>query len=244
MIDRLVIPFYRKARRALSRLVALPGKVTCNICGWQGRKFTDFDCGYSRIYADAECPNCRAHPRHRAFYFFLNTALPTDRQIRLLHFAPESIIEKTFRQYGNIDYLSVDIEPGRAMQLEDITRLSFEDDSFDVIFCSHVLEHVEDDKTAMRELRRVLKPGGLGVLDVPIDWSRDETYEDPSITSPEDRTRAYWQHDHLRLYGRDFPLKLAAAGFSVTVYKLAEHLDEKKRRMHGTGNKTLYLCSK
>lgn len=235
---------YRKARRILSRIFAFRRRVVCNICGWKGKKFADFDCGYGRIYADAECPDCHAHPRHRAFYYFLNSALPRDREIRVLHFAPEEIIEKTFRQYENIDYLSVDIDPDRAMQQEDITRLSFEDDAFDVLFCSHVLEHVENDKSAMRELLRVLKPGGLGVLDVPIDWSREETYQDPSITSPEDRTHAYWQHDHLRLYGRDFPLKLKAAGFSVTEYKLADHMNEKTRRLHGTGNKTLYLCSK
>ena len=96
--------------------------------------------------------------------------------------------------------MSVDIEPEKAMQVEDITCLSFDANKFDFIMCSHVLEHVMDDKKGMSEVYRVLKQEGMAILDVPIDFSLTSTYEDSSIVSPKDRTRAFLQKDHVRLY--------------------------------------------
>lgn len=228
----------------LRNFLCINKKVECNICGWRGWNFHDVDCGYGHIYREASCPVCKSQHRHRAFYHFLDEAIPKDRKIKLLHFAPEQCIQKKFYEYGNIDYLSVDIDETRAMKKEDITNLSFDDNSFDMIFCSHVLEHIEDDKKAMDELYRVLKKGGLAVLDVPLDYSLEETYEDKTITSPEGRTKAFLQHDHLRLYGRDFPVRLSASGFNVEKYELKEHLKIEKVALYGTGNKIIYSCTK
>lgn len=97
----------------------------------------------------------------------------------------------------------------------DITRIQFEDNTFDVILCSHVLEHVLDDQTAMSELFRVLKPGGWAILQSPIDFKRDKTFEDPDIVLPDDREKAFGLPDHVRIYGRDYEDRLKNVGFSV-----------------------------
>lgn len=127
-------------------------------------------------------------------------------RLRLLHFAPESAIERRVRPLA--DYVTADLDPGAAMVAADITALPFEDASFDALLCIHVLEHVTDDRAATAELRRVLAPGGWGVVMVPLDLERAETYEDPSVTSPAARRREFWQEDHLRLYGRDLAERL------------------------------------
>jgi ubiquinone/menaquinone biosynthesis C-methylase UbiE len=130
------------------------------------------------------------------------------------------------------------------MQKEDITHLSFDDESFDVIICIHVMEHIVDHRTAMNELLRVLAKGGFAVIDVPIDASRRETYEDASITTPEARTRAFWQADHVRLYGQDFGEKLASVGFKVTADRYIQSLGGRRIRAHGLESKPIHFCTR
>ncbi len=220
-------------------------KVTCNVCNWQGRKFLNFYVGYDHIYRNAVCPNCYSQPRHRAYYVYLKQMLSNlDKKVKVLHFAPEGYITDLLRSYKNIDYLSVDIDPHKAMRKEDITKLSFRDESFDIIICIHVFEHIDDDKTAMREVYRVLKKGGQALLDVPINVNSETTFEDPTITSPEARTKAYWQWDHVRLYGLDFKDKLAAAGFDVTEDNYICSLGEAFADKHGFEISPNYLCTK
>lgn len=219
-------------------------KVQCNICGWRSKAFRDYDHGYGRVYFNAECPVCRSHPRHRSLVFLLQERLPKDTRVRVLHFAPEKCSVGFFRSYANVDYLSVDFESSRAMRKEDITALSFAEKSFDVIICLHVLEHVIDDGKAMRELFRVLSDKGFAIVDVPIDDSRAETYEDFSITSREARTKAFWQYNHVRLYGRDFPLKLEKAGFKVSVDTFIESLGESKLDFHGLRGTPFHICTR
>lgn len=220
-------------------------RVECNCCGWQGRKFLDFPCGYGRVYKDAECPRCISQPRHRGYYLYLKRLLAgRPGRLRLLHFAPEPSMESLFRSFPNVDYLSVDIEPGAAMRQEDITRLSFADGSFDMVFCIHVLEHIEDERSAMSELARVLSDDGFAILDVPMNESLAETYEDPSIVTPEARARAYWQFDHVRLYGRDYSDRLAKAGFSVRVDRLSDMLDAAAMARHGLPTDPIHYCQR
>jgi predicted SAM-dependent methyltransferase len=120
-----------------------------------------------------------------------------------------------------------------------------EDDQYDVIFCNHVMEHVEDDHQCMKELCRIMKPGGWGILQVPIDDTRTETYEDASITSPEEREKHFWQYDHVRLYGLDYPDKLRAAGFEVEVYDYRkEFTEEKYKKMRLHKDELMYIVSK
>lgn len=145
----------------------------------------------------------------------------------------------------NLDYLCGDLYSPLADVKFDLHDIPFEDNRFDVIFCNHVLEHVEDAHRCMTELHRVLKPGGFGILQVPIDYSRETTYEDPGITSPEDREKHYWQKDHVRLFGRDYPEKLRAAGFTVVEERLVQELPpEEAGRFRLQSSEILYRVGK
>jgi SAM-dependent methyltransferase len=221
-------------------------KVSCILCGWTGNHFIDFHTGYNFVHKKTVCPNCFSHPRHRSYKYTLDKIFSQFNQekIKVLHFAPEAIIAHLITQYPNVDYLNVDIDHRKAMRKEDITQLSFANNSFDFIMCIHVLEHIPDDKKAMQELYRVLKPNGIALLDVPIDETSETTYEDWSITSHEGRTKAFWQWDHVRLYGLDFPKKLRAEGFVVTE---DDHIKEKGKEVinkQGLEATTNYLCTK
>jgi SAM-dependent methyltransferase len=219
--------------------------VECNICHWHGRRFIDFHTGYGHVYRDAVCPSCFSHPRHRSYAFVLNEIFSgTRNRQKVLHFAPEPQITHLLRAYGNIDYLSVDIDHRRAMRKEDILNLSFKDNAFDVIICIHVFEHIDEDEQAMREVYRVLKPNGIALLDVPIDWDRAQTYEDPTVTTPEARTREFWQWDHVRLYGRDYPNQLRAAGFVVEERQYINALGETAAVRYGLELMPSFVCSK
>jgi len=218
--------------------------VKCNICSWHGEKFHDLDCGYGHIYKNSTCPDCFSQPRHRSFFLYLKSVIPKNKKLKVLHFAPEDFLTKLFKSYKLIDYLSVDLDPKKAMQSEDITRLSFPDASYDIIFCSHVLEHVEDDKKALAELYRVLKPGGFAIIDVPIDYGREKTYEDALIKSPVERTKAFWRWDHVRLYAKDFPDRLRAAGFEVKADKFISSLKKGKIKYFGLLIDPIYFCRK
>jgi len=143
----------------------------------------------------------------------------------------------------NVTYLSADINPKNAMVKEDITQTSFNDDAFDIIFCSHVLEHIEDDRKAMKELFRILKPGGFAILQVPIKDTK-ETFEDFSVTDPKERENLFGQHDHVRLYGRDYKDRLQKAGFHATVDKFVEKLDPAIIKKYALPQESIYFCTK
>jgi predicted SAM-dependent methyltransferase len=205
-------------------------QVECPFCGWRGHSFLP-----NGVIArkNARCPKCDSLERHRMYYLYLKELIPTNRKLKVLHFAPEKILTGLFQTYTNIDYVSADLNPDKALVKEDITNISFGDNSFDIIFCSHVLEHIPDDLKAMSELRRVMSESGFAILQVPI---KDhflgkvitETYEDSSITSLEGREKAFGQSDHVRVYGRDFKNRLEKAGFNVRVDKFTESLGNEK----------------
>jgi SAM-dependent methyltransferase len=164
---------------------------------------------------------------------------------RMLHIAPEWFFAERLMALGNIDYLSADIQPSSAMVQMDITDIGMMNDSFDVICASHVLEHVPDDTLAMRELCRVLKPGGWAILQVPI-W-RDTTKEDPTVTDPDERTRLFGQSDHVRMYGRDgvYERRLRASGFDVSVVPFVRELSDEQVRLHRLLKvEDIYVCRK
>jgi len=157
------------------------------------------------------CPRCRSHPRHRAIALMLARGDLPGR--RLLHFAPEPLFDPVFARLPGIERVTADLHAPADLRL-DISAMDLPDGSFDLILCSHVLEHVPDDRAAMGELRRVLTDGGLALVLVPY---RPEvtTYEDPSITGPVERMVAFGQQDHVRIYGSDLPDRLRDAGFEV-----------------------------
>ena len=199
---------------------------------------------------NAVCPWCGSHVRHRALWLYVErrTDLLTPREggepTRLLHLAPEHVLAERLRGLAHIDYLSADLDQP-AMENWDLTDVPHPDDTFDAIICSHVLEHVPDDRAAMRELRRILRPGGWAIVQVPIDYERAETLEDPAIQTPEDRERVYWQADHMRLYANDFPDRLRSEGLDVTVDRYLRTLPQEEIDRFGLISlEDIYVCGR
>lgn len=147
---------------------------------------------------------------------------------RVLDVAPEEFMQTKIRQLKNIDYLSIDLASPLAMQRMDITNLQLPDGSFDVAFCNHVFEHIRDDRTAMREVRRILKPSSWAILQTPVDLKRATTDEDPSITDPQELLRRFGQADHVRLYGRDLFDRLTSAGWKIAILELGSWLTDQE----------------
>ncbi|WP_269685711.1 class I SAM-dependent methyltransferase [Flavobacterium lacustre] len=155
----------------------------------------------------------------------------TNSALKVLHFAPEQAFYKLFRNQKNLEYTTTDLFSPLADVKADICNLPFEDNQYDVILCNHVLEHIPDDTKAMQELYRVLKPGGMAILQIPQDLSRATTFADDSITDQKERAKIFGQYDHVRIYGRDYFDKLRSIGFKVVeedyTNKIAPELVEK-----------------
>jgi len=191
------------------------------------------------------CPQCGSLERHRLLWLYLkNRTNLFDKPLKLLHMAPEPWFQEQFKQVPGLDYVSADLMAEWAMEKVDITDMPFEDNTFDAILCNHVLEHIPDDRTAMTELLRVLVPGGWAILQVPLDLSRD-TFEDPSITDPQERERLFGQKDHVRMYGKDYADRLRAAGFEVNVDNYASQLKpEEIDKYRISPQENIYFCTK
>ena len=184
------------------------------IDGKSFRKFLPY--GYGKQRPNVLSPSTLSLERHRLLWLYLKNE--TDffsAPKKVLHIAPEQCFLKLFKNQKNLSYISADLYSPIADVKADICDLPFEDNTFDVVFCNHVLEHIEDDKKAMSELYRVLKPSGMGVFQIPQDLSLEKTYENFSITSKEDRKKHFGQYDHVRVYGRDYFDRLRKVGFTV-----------------------------
>ena len=194
-------------------------QLQCPICGTWDRHFDSFGLVPR---PNAKCPWCCALERHRLVWLFFQryTDLLAGGRKKVLHFAPEPVFSSRLSELPGLDYTTADLYDPAAMVKADLTDLQFPDETFDVIYCSHVLEHVPDDRKGMRECRRVLKQSGYAVILVPITAA--STIEDPSITDPKERERLFGQWDHVRRYGPDFADRLREAGFDVSVYTPAE----------------------
>jgi SAM-dependent methyltransferase len=214
-------------------------EVLCPICGHSFDRFKD---EWNR--PNALCWRCGSHERHRAQWLVLTGPRGLLRDARsLLHFAPEWTLRHHLQRFRDLRYVTADLYREDVDLRLDLTALDLTDASFDAVLCSHVLEHVDDDAAAMRELARVTASGGWCLVMVPLDLSRRETYEDPAIRAPEERLRAFWQHDHVRLYAADIGDRLRDAGFDVERIRPERELGpETVRRCRIDEADEIWLC--
>ncbi|WP_197901561.1 class I SAM-dependent methyltransferase [Rhodocytophaga rosea] len=250
IIQRLLPKSIKKELITYGKEKAFAGNnVSCPCCN---KNYITFLPAGVKKRPNAICPGCHSFERHRLLWMYLTnkTNLFKDK-IKVLHVAPEPLFFKKFKSYSNIDYVPCakfgegyeDAYPTGTIDI-DITDIKLEDNTFDVILCSHVLEHIPDDIKAMSELRRVLKESGWAILQVPLDTSREHTYEDFSIISPEDREKAFGQRDHVRLYGKDYAERLEKAGFKVKKDKYVDTFTENEIFKYGFIKEDIYFCTK
>ena len=218
--------------RPLLALALKGNKFTDPIDGKSFRMFLPY--GYGKQRNNALSPSTLSLERHRLLWLYLKNEtdfFTSKEKKKVLHFAPEQAFYKLFRNQKNIEYTTTDLFSPLADVKADICDLPFEDDSYDIIFCNHVLEHIPDDTKAMQELFRVLKPGGMAILQIPQDLFRATTFSDDTITDQKERAAIFGQYDHVRIYGRDYFDTLRSIGFKVNeedyTYKIAPDLVEK-----------------
>ena len=217
----------------------------CPICNESFKKFGA--CGNPKR-KDAFCYCCGSLERHRLVWLYLKrmTDFFDERSKLMLHVAPEACFENLFKTHLGKSYVSADMQNPRAIVKMDVTDINFANETFDVIYCSHVLEHVSDDKKALKEFYRVLKSDGWAIILVPIKPNLKRTFEDPTITAPMERLRLFGQEDHVRRYGQDFSDRLKEASFFVNIIKPADFLSEKEIELMGITQAAgeIYYCTK
>ena len=238
--DAAFADFDANIRKMAEALGSLNKRRLCPVCLNQIASYAR----YNRR-RNVSCSGCGSKERHRMAWLYLKNETPLFRKpTRLLHFAPEPFFASRIDRYMTIDQVKASYDPDKPDEGVDIQRLPFEDESFDMIFCSHVLEHVPDDRLAMRELLRVLRPDGLATILVPIRADLTETYEDATITTPEGRAEHFGQWDHLRWYGRDFPDRMREQGFLVDVVHYADEFTPEEQVRYGIRPEPLFACRK
>lgn len=225
----------------LRSLLYAGNKFACPCCGGHFREFLP----RKESGANTACPRCSSSHRHRLIWLYLKDKTNLfNENLKVLHIAPEYAFQRIFKAMSNLDYVSADLSSPLAMVKMDITNITYEDNYFDVILCSHVLEHVMDDQKAMKEFWRVLKPSGWAILQVPIHSKLDKTFEDPKIVLPEERERMFGRYDHVRKYARDYKDRLEEAGFTVKVDNYAKELGNDISKRYILGGEQIYFCSK
>lgn len=184
---------------------------------------------------NALCPNCLSLERHRLMWLYLKEKTTFFKeQLHVLHIAPEACFIRRFEKQHGDRYITADIESPLAKVKMDIHAIPFPENTFDVVLCNHVLEHVRDDIQAMREIHRVLKPNGFAILQVPFfNPVGDHTFSDDTITDPREREKIFGQSDHVRKYGYDYPERIRAAGLHAVEDPFVNELTDDVRARHG-----------
>ncbi len=243
---KLPSKFYLKLKRLrknLQYLLYLGNKYYCPFCGRSYRKFLTFS---KQRRPNMACPKDYSVDRHRLLLLFLKNRTPLFKEnLKVLHFSPQKCFLEKFKTLSNLEYISSHLKSPKVSVNMDITNIIYGDNIFDAIICIHVLEHVIEDQKAMKELFRVLKPGGWAILQCPIDPSLEKTYENVSVTSMKERKRIFGHFQHVRIYGRDFKDRLENSGFIVKVDDYAKSLNPdiiKKYRLNT--NDEIYYCTK
>lgn len=218
--------------------------VKCPVCDHSFRIFLPYG---RKARSNALCPNCLSLERHRMMWLFLKNETPFfEKELDVLHIAPELCFINRFEKIHGSQYITADIESPLAKVKLDVHNIPFDEGKFDVVFCNHVMEHVEDDYKAMSEIYRVLKPDGFAILQVPLFYPLlDVTYEDKNITSPKAREKAFGQTDHVRMYGKDYADRLRSVGFKVDENRYFEKLtSEDVKRYALPLDEPVFYCKK
>lgn len=249
ILNTIPRPWLIKASYLVRPIIAFSLKgntFTDPIDGKSFRKFLPY--GYGKQRENALSPSTLSLERHRLMWLFLRDETPfftSTEKLKTLHIAPEQCFLDIFRKQKNLDYITSDLESPIADVKADICDLPFDDNSFDVVFCNHVLEHITDDTKAMQELFRVLKKGGFGIFQIPQDLSREHTFEDDTIIDRTERAKIFGQYDHVRVYGRDYFDKLRSIGFKVDEVDYTKKIaPEKLERFCLMKNEILPVCYK
>ncbi len=241
LLIRLSYPF-----KKIAPILFKGNNVECPVCEKSFRKFLSY--GSDTAHREnVLCPYDLTLERHRLMWLYLkdHSDFFSSDNLKVLHIAPEQCFHKKFKSQRNLDYLTADLVSPIADMHFDLHEIPLEENKFDVIFCNHVMEHVNDAHQCMKELFRVLKPGGWAIMQVPQDFTRETTFEDPNITSPEDREKYYWQKDHVRLFGKDYPNWLEKAGFKVEHFlKEVHYSQEMIERFRLQQSEILYIARK
>ncbi len=225
-------------------IVFLGSKYTCPCCGWKVREFANRGSSF-RVRHLSYCPRCDSKARHRRDWLYLKEETNLfSEHIRLLHVSPKYCFSRHFTKMPNLEYIGVDLDNRRNIDIKmDVAATPIQSNTFDAIICIHVLEHVKDDRKAMREFFRVLKPGGWALISSPIRLDQ-KTVEDPTITSREERKRVFGERSHYRYYGYDMFERLEESGFKVRL-DLGQDVDQKTQEIYGLrDDENIFFCSK
>ena len=204
---------------------------------FRGKKYTDpiddsnyskfLSYGYKTFRKNALCPGTLSLERHRLLWLYLDRETNfLSSKLNVLHVAPEQVFYKKFKKLKNWEYFTFDLNSPIADIKGDLISTNFKDEYFDLIICNHVLEHIEDDKSALDEMYRILKYNGISILQVPINVKRENTFEDLSIKSKIQREKYFGQYDHVREYGLDFKDRVEQAGFKVEMINYSKKISE------------------
>jgi SAM-dependent methyltransferase len=229
-------PIARSLRRIWESLAYRGTGVVCPVCERSFRHFVEGPTG--------RCPGCGAPGRSRLLWIYLRNDRPDllSGSRSVLQIAPDRGLEPRLRGLSSIRYLSGDLHEPEAMIRLDLTNLDLPDECFDVVICVHVLPHISNDRRAMREILRILRPSGVALIMTPLEGNLEITYEDPCIINPRERDKAFGEWDFVRKYGRDFVDRLKQAGFDVEIVQPADKLDEATQKTYGMWNERIYVC--
>ena len=231
-IPRPYLIWWSKFLAPLVDILFRGNKFTDPINGKSYRKFIPY--GYVKQRDNALSPGTLSLERHRLLWLYLNNETNFfSKTLKVLHIAPEQCFYNLFKNLKNINYTTFDLNSPLADIKGDICNLPFKENSFDFILCNHVLEHINDDKKAMKELYRVLNKNGTAILQVPINQKSSKTFEDSSIVDKKERIEKFGQYDHIRLYGLDYFKKLESFGFKVDPLKYSKEFTESEIIKYG-----------
>lgn len=231
-IPRPYLIWWSKFLAPLVDILFRGNKFTDPINGKSYRKFLPY--GYVKQRDNALSPGTLSLERHRLLWLYLNNETNFfSKTLKVLHIAPEQCFYNLFKNLKNINYTTFDLNSPLADIKGDICNLPFKENSFDFILCNHVLEHINDDKKAMKELYRVLNKNGTAILQVPINQKSSKTFEDSSIVDKKERIEKFGQYDHIRLYGLDYFKKLESFGFKVDPLKYSKEFTESEIIKYG-----------